>query len=97
VAAQGRRTGAGAGDERPGLLDQVGFDDSYDFVEAYAWLTLPVERAPRGDILDRAVVNPAKAKELMGEADLSKADARAEHLRETLPAQAGVVQAAASR
>jgi hypothetical protein len=60
-------------------------------------LTLPVERAPRGDILDRAVVNPAKAKELMGEADLSKADARAEHLRETLPAQAGVVQAAASR
>jgi hypothetical protein len=77
-----------------GYSIMIGFDDTYDFVEAYAWLTLAVERAASGDIHDRAVVNLAKAKELMGEADLGKAEARVERLREMLPAQAGVVQAA---
>lgn len=79
-----------------GYSIMIGFDESYDFVEAYAWLALAVERAPPGDIHDRAVVNLAKAKELTGEADLPKAQARLEHLREMLPVQAGIVQAAAS-
>jgi hypothetical protein len=80
-----------------GYSIMIGFDDTYDFVEAFAWLTLAVERAPPGDVHDRALVNLAKGKELMGEADLPKAEARVEHLREMLPAQAGAVHAAASR
>jgi TPR repeat protein len=80
-----------------GYSIMIGFDDSYDFVEAYAWLTLAVERAPPGDAHDRAVVNLAKAKSLLDPADLPKAEARTQHLRETLPAPDSADQAAAAR
>jgi TPR repeat protein len=80
-----------------GYSIMIGFDDTYNFVEAYAWLTLAVERALPGDIHDRAVVNLEKAKTLLAEDDLPKAEARAQHLRATVPALVDAGQAAASQ
>jgi hypothetical protein len=80
-----------------GYSIMIGFDDTYDFVEAWAWLTLAVERAPPGDVHDRAVVNLARARTLLGDADLPKAEARAQHLREAVPVPADAAPATAPR
>jgi hypothetical protein len=60
----------------------IGLDGTYDFVEAVTWLTLAVERAPPGEVHDRAAVNLANAKAQLNEQELAEAAKRAQIWRD---------------
>jgi uncharacterized protein len=60
----------------------IGLDGTYDFVESVTWLILAVERAPAGEVHDRAVVNLGNAKAQLNEQELAEAEKRAQAWRE---------------
>ncbi|WP_376093968.1 hypothetical protein ACE7GA_00210 [Roseomonas sp. CCTCC AB2023176] len=53
-----------------------------DVVEACAWLMLAVERAPPGELRERARVNVTNAMAQLDAAALREAEARAQHWRD---------------